>query len=124
MWPRPFRQGYCQSFNCPPEAFETSVFWRCLHRRAFPLSALMYYLNRDFFASDFQTIRQLGVAISFEEFAAEVDSFRNDNRRHGGFLRRNLRIRVSGRRLMELVFDLPEDMPVARRTRPNTPAQS
>jgi hypothetical protein len=40
-----------------------------------------------------------------------------DNRRHGGLVRRRLRVRVSGQRLMELVFTLPNDMPVAGKTR-------
>jgi hypothetical protein len=86
------------------------------HRRALPLSALLYRVNPGFFEPDFRTIRQLGLARSFEEFGQEVNSFRSDNRRHGGLVRRRLRVRVSGRRLMQLVFTLPSDMPVAGKT--------
>ena len=117
MWPKSFQEAFCETHGCPLEAFEARVFWRCLHRRALPLSALLYRLNPGFFEPDFRTIRQLGLARSFEEFGQEVNSFRSDNRRHGGLVRRRLRVRVSGRRLMELVFTLPSDMPVAGKTR-------
>jgi hypothetical protein len=118
MWPRSFQEAFCDEVGCPSEEFANRVFWRCLHRRALPLSAVVYLMNRSFFERDFCTIRQLGVARSFEEFGAEVNSFRSDNRRHGGFLRRRLRVRVSGRRLMNLVFDLPTDMSVGPSGRP------
>jgi hypothetical protein len=78
---------------------------------------LVYRINPSFFELDFRTISQLGVARSFEEFGEEVNSFRSENRRHGGFLRRTLRLRVSGRRLMDLVFDLPGDMPIGEARR-------
>lgn len=81
----------------------------------------MFLLNPQFFACDFKTIRQLGVATSFEEYVAEVDSFRSENRRHGGFLRRTLRMRVSGRRLMDLLWTLPADMAVGKKTRLSVP---
>jgi hypothetical protein len=111
MWPRTFREGFCKECACATEAFETTVFWRCLHRRALPLSALIYRLHPSFFDPDFHTIRCLGNSTSYEEFGQEVNSFRSDNRRRGGFLRRKLRVRVSGRRLMKLLLVLPTDMP-------------
>jgi len=117
MWPRSFRDAFCQVTGCGAEDFEIRVFWRCLHRRSLAISALIYLMRPTYFSFDFQTIRQLGVATSFEEFGAEIDSFRSDNRRHGGLLRRTLRVRVSGRRLMDLIALLPADMPVGRRER-------
>ena len=114
MWPRSFQEAFCDQTGCSPEEFEIRVFWRCLHRRALPLSALIYRANRSFFELDFRTIRQLGVAKSFEEFGEEVNSFRSDNRRHGGFLRRRLRVRISGRRLMKLISALPTDSQLDR----------
>jgi hypothetical protein len=117
MWPRSFQEAFCNQNECSIEEFESRVFWRCLHRRALPLSAFAYLIKRTFFEPDFRTIRQLGVAKSFEEFGEEVNSFRSENRRHGGLLRRRLRMRVSGRRLMALAFDLPGDMPVGWRDR-------
>jgi hypothetical protein len=106
-----------ETHGCPLEAFETRLFWRCLHRRALPWSALLYRVNPGFFEPDFRTIGQLGLARSFEEFGQEVNSFRSDNRRHGGLVRRRLRVRFSGRRLMELVFTQPSDMLVAGKIR-------
>jgi hypothetical protein len=104
VWPKDFREEFCQHEKCPPVAFERRVFWRCLHRRSLPLAALVYTLYPAFFEPDLRAIQQLAVTRSFEEFAREVDSLRSDNQRHGGFLRRKLRLRISGRRLMRLVF--------------------
>jgi hypothetical protein len=70
----------------------------------------MYLVHRSVFDLDFLTIRQLGITRSFDEFRSEIDSFRYDNRLNSGFLRRTLRVRVSGRRLMNLVFKLPLEM--------------
>jgi hypothetical protein len=120
MWPRTFQEAFCLEARCSPEEYESKVFWRCLHRRALPLSALLFRINPTLFDVDIRTIRQLGVARSFEEFCGEVDSFRSENRRHGGFLRRQLYVRVSGRRLMALALSLPPDMPVGRKSRHTT----
>src|ERR1043165_1650951 len=80
MWPKTFRESFCERFGCPPEAFERRVFWRCLYRRSLPLSLVVYLVNRNYFALDLQTIKQLGVARSLQEFRGELESFRYEYR--------------------------------------------
>jgi hypothetical protein len=105
MWPKTFRESYCERFGCPAEAFENRVFWRCLYRRSLPLAWLVHLLNRPHFELDRQTIRQLGVTRSPQEFRSELEAFRYEYRMRGGFLRQ-LRVRVSGKRLVALLREV------------------
>ena len=105
MWPKTFRESFCERFKCPAEDFERRIFWRCLYRRSLPIAALVYLFRRGYFDLDFQTIRQLGVARSSEEFRVELETFRYEYRMRGGVLR-GLRVRVSGKRLSELLREV------------------
>ncbi len=107
MWPKTFRESFCDRTGCPSEAFESRVFWRCLYRRSLLLSVIIYACNRSYFAPDFQTIRQLGVARSLDEFRAELEAFRYEYRMRGGLFR-SLRVRVSGKRLMGLLREVTQ----------------
>jgi hypothetical protein len=105
-WANSFREAFCQRFACSPEEFEKRVLWRALYRRSLPLSALVYSWNQRFFDLDLRTIRQLGLARSSEEFRAEIESFRFESRMQRGFLKRTLRLRISGKRLMQLLEEV------------------
>jgi hypothetical protein len=105
-WVKSFREAFCERFACPPEEFEKRVLRRALYRRSRPLSALLYSWNPRFFDLDLRTIRQLGLARSSEEFRAEIDSFRFESRMQRGFLKRTLRLRISGKRLMRLLEEV------------------
>lgn len=102
MWPRTFRESFCERFNCPSESYEKRVFWRCLYRRSFPLSLLVYLFRREHFNLDIQTIRQLGVCRSSREFRDELEAFRYEYQMQGGLLR-SFRVRISGKRLISLL---------------------
>src|SRR5437867_3992442 len=97
-----FRELFCEHFGCPREAYEKKVFWRCLHRRSFPLAALVYLVNRDFFQKDFDTIRQLGITKSQGEFQKEVEDYYFNIRSYGNALQRIFRVRISGQKLVRL----------------------
>ncbi len=105
MWPKTFREMFCERWGCSADAFERRVFWQCLHRRSLPLAALVYAFHRKYFELDLQTIRQLGVSRSPQEFRAELESFRYEYRSRGGFLRQ-IRVRVSGKRLITLLREV------------------
>ena len=109
MWPKTFREKFCDRFGCPPEAFERRVFWRCLHRRTLPLALIVYLIHRQHFAHDLQTIRQAGLCRSPEEFRSELEAFHYESRMRGGLLR-NLKVRLSGRRLMDLGRQLEQPL--------------
>ncbi len=116
MWAKSFRESYCEALGCPVEDFQRRVFWRCLYRRSLPLSVLVYWLKPKHFDLDLQTIRQLGVCRSTQEFRAELEAFRYEYQMQGGILRQ-LRVRVSGKRLMGLLREVLEatDQPVRSR---------
>jgi len=109
MWPKTFRESFCERFGCPPENYEKQVFWRCLYRRSLPLAWLIYLVRRKHFDLDLQTIRQLGVCRSPQEFRAELESFRYEYRSRGGMLRQ-IRVRVSGKRLIGLLLELGQPL--------------
>jgi hypothetical protein len=121
MWPKSFREIYCERFGCPSEDFERRVFWRCLYRRSLPLSLLVHWLNRKHFELDLQTIRQLGVCRSTQEFRSELESFRYEYQMRGGFLRQ-FRVRVSGKRLTGLLHQVLRGAEESSRLRQAAPA--
>ena len=99
---RNFRELFCEHFGCPTEAYDQKVFWRCVHRRSLPLAAVIYFINRDFFKRDFDTIRHLGITRSQGEFQKEVEDYYFNIRSYGNVFQRMLLVRVSGQRLVRL----------------------
>jgi hypothetical protein len=114
MWPKSFQEAFCDRFACSPGAYERRVFWQSIHRRSLPIALLIFVLFRRYFDLDMQTIRQLGVSRSAEEFRGEIESFRYEYRMRGGFFRETLGVRISGKRLMALLYS----------TFPQTPGQT
>jgi hypothetical protein len=105
-WAKSFRELYLDRYRCDPPGFETHLLKRTLHRRALPLHGMIRKMMPNYFDLEFRTIRYLGNARSSEEFRSELDSYRSEYRRHGGFLRNTLAIRLSGQRLMNVLMDL------------------
>lgn len=58
------------------------------------------------FADDLKFIRDLGDATDLTEAKASVEEFQDINFARRGFLRRRLKIRVSGRKAMRLAREL------------------
>ncbi len=104
-WTKSFREAYLEQFQCGSEAFEQDLLRRGLHRRARPLVWLIRSLAPRYFEMELRTIRYLGNARSSEEFRAELDSYRSEYRRHGGFLRNVLAVRLSGSRLISVLME-------------------
>ena len=55
-----FREQAMAQWECDEAAYVRRVFWRALPRVALPLAALVWVARREFFASDFALIRELG----------------------------------------------------------------
>jgi len=108
MWTKTFCERYCERFGCPAEDFEKRLFWKCLYRRSLPLSVLVHRLRPAHFEPDRQAIRQLGLCRSSQEFRVELESFRYDYQTHGGMLRQ-LRVRISGKRLTALLREVGQE---------------
>ena|SRR5690349_22136370 len=108
-WAKSFREVYLERCQCAPDRFEAHLLPRALHRRAFPFKWIIRKAMPGFFEMELRTIRYLGNARTSEEFRAELDSYRSEYRRHGGFLRNTLAIRLSGKRLMDVLAEtLPQ----------------
>jgi len=110
-WPKTFKEAFCDRFNCPPERYEERVFWRCLHRHAIPVAILIHWINPEVFREDFDLIHEIGGMNDPLLFRGELDYFHGRNVRHDGWLRRYLRMRVSGRRMLKLKDALFSDVP-------------
>ncbi|HVY70089.1 MAG TPA: hypothetical protein VHH73_09180 [Verrucomicrobiae bacterium] len=106
------QQRYCEQTGCPPGQFEEKIFNECLPPSAMPLARLVRRFRPHFFQSDFLAIRYCGEATSFQAIRSEIDSFAQENRDRGGFLRRNLKLRISGRRLMDVARQLLPTRPI------------
>lgn len=98
-----FKEAYCEKFSCRPEDFGRRAFMKTLYPQALPLALLGGYRSSRF-ARDRVLIDYCGSLRSFKEVEAEIKEYTQlgENRR---FLRRTLRLRVSGRRLARLAAE-------------------
>lgn len=101
-----FREQAMAQWDCDEAAYERRVFWHVLPRIALPLAAVIRLFQRDYFARDFALIRELGQTRDATEFHVLIAQFRDDTLREAGWFRRTFRLRVSGRRLLRLRWDL------------------
>ena len=93
-------------WECDEPAYVRRAFWRALPRVALPVAVVVWLLRRDFFTRDFELIRELGLTRDAVDFHFLIEQFRDEVLRTGGWMRRLLRLRVSGRRLLQLRWDL------------------
>ena len=103
---REFKALFCERFHCPPAEYEARAFRKCLYWHARFLAPVLRILKRDFFAEDVKLIQYLGEVTGLREANLEVLTFQDANRTKSGFLRTDLRIRVSGRKAASLAQHL------------------
>lgn len=101
-----FRDQAMAQWACDEPAYQKRVFWRTLPRWSLPLAALVWLAHRQFFTRDFALIRELGQTRDASEFQFLIEQFRDETIRTGGWLRKVFRLRVSGRRLHRLRWEL------------------
>lgn len=106
-----FRQIYCTNMHCAPEQFASDLFSRAIHRRSLPI-ALLVYLCGDFILN-FSTqslacFGELSGVTTREAFRKEVEEYRYDVRRQASWWKTNLRLRISGQRLLRYARLLPQ----------------
>ena len=100
--PRTFQALFCEAYRCRPEKARQRLFWLSLHRHAWPLALLILWLRPRFFAWDFQLLDEAAEAADISELVAALNGFRQDCSAKRGFFHDDLRIRISGRRLMSV----------------------
>lgn len=96
-----FAEKFCAKRQVDPPDYEATVLRLALHRRARFLRPLLN-LHPDYFAADRAFVRGVGRIARVADFESEAQDFSHDpdNR---GFFHRTLRLRVSRRRLRNLV---------------------
>ncbi|PAW86287.1 MAG: hypothetical protein B9S33_08430 [Pedosphaera sp. Tous-C6FEB] len=93
-------------WNCDEPACLRRIFWRAMPRVALPLASVVWLVRREFFAPDLALIRELGQTRDVIEFNVLIEQFRDEMLKTGGWARNGLRLRVSGRRLRRLRWEL------------------
>ena len=103
MPPSSFREKFCAATHCSDALFERRVFWLCLYRRALPLAWLTFGGRlTEHFTVDRDLIRNVGMARRRAEVKDElVHYFAEPANR--SLTRRRLHLRISTKRLLELV---------------------
>jgi hypothetical protein len=102
---RTFAELFCQRYHIPPQRYAPAMFRRCLHRRAWLLLPLARLLPGRFFAADYELIHEVGRLTRASGVSDELALYyRQPGNR--GFLRRRLRLRISGARVSRLVHRL------------------
>jgi hypothetical protein len=97
-----FKMAFCAAYHCPPERYESKVFWRCLYLHSLPLALVGYVFFPSLFAQDRQLISAVADLSEMRELMAEADSFASENRMNRSILRHTLYLRISGRKLVKL----------------------
>lgn len=101
-----FRAQAMAQWKCDEPAYLRRVFWRALPRESLPVAACVWLVRHEFFHRDFALIRELGQTRDATEFYILIEQFRDETIRSGGWLRNTFRLRVSGRRLRRLRWEL------------------
>jgi hypothetical protein len=102
---RTFKALFCERFGCPDSEYEERALKACLYPHARCLAPVAGFLKSNLFADDFNFVRHLGRTMDWREAKLEVLCFQESNH-SGGFFRRYVRIRVSGRKATVLAGKL------------------
>jgi hypothetical protein len=98
-----FAEKFCERHGVPSARYVDVMFWRCLHRRAWPVAPLLRWLAPEFFAPDLELVRGLGRMSSAAALNEEIADF-YAHPLNRGFAKRRLRLRLSVRRVKREVY--------------------
>jgi len=102
IWKKCFKEAFCETFACPPESYESKVFWRSIYPHALPVALLLSYFRPHFFDDDYELIRHVANVTHPGVFSTEMNFFHGRSIRHRSWWRRTLLIRISGQRMIDL----------------------
>ena len=105
---RDFRSAFCAHYHCPNEDFERTALLKVLHRRSLPLAWIILRVAPSYFAADYQILRHFGALTRKSNFYSDALDVRHDYSRlqASGFLRRVLKMRISGQRLLKVASEI------------------
>ena len=99
MTVKPFKQAFCEYFDCPPENYLREAFLRTLYPRARPLGKLLFWFRA---ADGLELLDEAATATSDDELLDIIEQNEIDARERGRTLLRRWKLRVSGKSLMKL----------------------
>jgi len=102
----PFKSLFCQRFGCSPAEYEEKAFRKCLFWHARLLAPAIRVIDRDFFREEFKLIGYLGEAEAAREATADLMEYSLLNRGRGRFWQTGFKLRVSGQKASQMVFQL------------------
>ena len=116
---------FCEANKCPLDEFPRRMFWKCLHRHAYPLAPFLMVLRPRYFDADWELIREIRRAERMNHVWEEVREY-FVSPKHVGWLRRKANIRLSARRVINVAREyLPSaGAPPAPPARPYPPTAS
>ncbi|MDQ6631059.1 MAG: hypothetical protein M3Y82_04785 [Verrucomicrobiota bacterium] len=99
-----FRQRFCAKYNCRPAEFERRLLSMTIAPGTKPLAWVIGKLKPSFFAPELNILDDFGRISSKMEFNSEAQLLHSDyqNKPRSGFLRMQLGLRISGRRLLRI----------------------
>lgn len=100
-----FQEAFCAQHGVLAKDFETLVFRRCLYPHARFVAWALRFLAPRYFALDFATIRRLGEVSTMLEAQDEIRFYSDSHRQEFSLLRTWLKVRVSGKRLLHLIYE-------------------
>ncbi len=100
-----FRARFCEKFGCPESEYENKALQECLYPHAKLFAPIIRIFKRDLFAVDLEFLRALGEKSTRWEAQGHLLSFQSFNR-EDTYLRRKLKIRVSGQKAAILAAEL------------------
>ena len=96
-----FRERYCRAYNCTETEFEEHLLAKVLFKRARLLQKILTPLNGDFLHAERVLVRHVGKNEAIRETQLDVDFYQHKYV-VGSFLREDLKVRISGVRLLQI----------------------
>lgn len=100
-----FAELYCQRHAISPDRYMASMFWRCLHRRTWLFVPFIKLVSPDYFAADYELIRDVGRLTRATGLTEDLADF-HSHPYNRSFARQRLRLRVSVRLVTKEVHRL------------------
>lgn len=100
------KNAFCMKYVIPPERFDRAVFWRCVHERGSGIARVILFLYPGYFRRELQLIQQIGRYTEMSEVQGALQRYHKETQSDGGFIRRKLKVRLSGERLLRLAAEL------------------
>ncbi len=103
---RDFKTAFCARIDCKPRQFEKRLFWETVNPDYRSLAFVIRCFYPGFFRRDREYIQLIGAATNKGEILAIVNKLPFDPKFSQGFLRGFLRVRILGRRLVQIANEI------------------